>query len=257
MDDKEYNVMPGIRRSDLWVINTSPMHFKYRMDHEIESTPALIFGQAMHKRLLEPLSFRDEFAVIPNVDRRSKAGKEAFDQFKEENEFKTWITEDQNEQISEMIKALWLNEDVKQILMGDNRTEMPFSWIDGETGEMCKVKSDILTYEGGKPTIIDYKTTKSCADGAFERDARNYGYHFQAGMYCEGIDLCTLEQHEFIFIAQEKTPPYVSRVYRCDRDFINAGRRKFHSLLRLYHECRMSDEWPGYPEETLYEERYD
>lgn len=258
MNDKEYNEMPGIRRSDLWLMNTSPMHFKYRMEHEQEQTPALIFGQAMHKFILEPESFTDEFAIIPNVDRRTKAGKEEFERFKTENEFKTWLAQDQYEQILNMAAALESNDAIHAILSDVNkRVESPFCWIDGETGEPCKVKADILTYIDEKPTIIDYKTTMSCADRAFEREARRYGYGFQAGMYCEGIDLGSLEQHEFIFIAQEKNPPYAARIYRCDRGFIEAGQRRFHTLLRLYHECRMNDDWYGYPEETLFEERYD
>ena len=257
MDDREYNAMPGIRRSDLWAMNTSPMHFKYRIESEPEQTPALIFGQAMHKFVLEPESMGEEFAIIPNVDRRTKAGKEEFDAFRKENDSKTWITEDQFDQIVQMRRVLDTNKTVAEILTGNIRVETPFSWIDGETGEQCKVKADIIAYIDGKPTVIDYKTTVSCADRAFERDARRYGYHFQAGMYCEGIDLCTLEEHEFMFIAQEKTPPYAVRVYRCDRGFINSGRRRFHTLLRMYHECRMNDDWYGYPEETLYEESYD
>lgn len=256
MNDKDYNAMPGIRRSDLWAINTSPMHFRYRVLNPIESTAALVFGQAAHKAILEPETFDDEFAFIPNVDRRTKAGKEAFEAFKAEHDGKIWLEPDIRQKIADMRAALLANPEIADILCSEIRVETPFTWIDGTTGEQCKVKADILAYIDGKPTIIDYKTTQSCADGAFERDARKYGYSFQAGMYSEGIDLCTLEQHEFMFIAQEKTAPYATRIYKCDRGFINAGKRKFHTLLKIYHECRMRDEWPGYPSESLYEESY-
>ena len=35
-----YEDMPGIRRSDLWKINKTPLHFRYEMDHPTEPTSA-------------------------------------------------------------------------------------------------------------------------------------------------------------------------------------------------------------------------
>lgn len=257
MNDKTYEAMKGIRRSDLWWMNKTPAHFLWHMQNEEESTPALIFGQAAHKFILEQDSFFDEFAVVPQVDRRTKTGKEMIEEFKAQNSDKTWINAEDFDSILMMRAALMVDETIADILTREHRTEVPFLWIDGETGENCKCKADIITEIDGEPYIIDYKTTLSCDDGAFERSARKYGYDFQSGFYTEGIDLCTMERHKFAFIAQEKNAPYAARLYICDKGFVDAGKRKFHKLMRKYHACKEADEWKGYETEYLYAEEYE
>lgn len=255
MNDKDYGNLPGIRRSDLWKIKQSPMHFRHALENPEEPTPALIFGQAAHKYILEPESFFDEFAVMPsNIDRRTKSGKEAFQHFSELAGDRTIITETDLQTVMAMRQALLQNADAREIINGDIRTEQAYTWTDPETGEPCKVKADIVTSVGGIPYVIDYKTTASCSGFDFERSCRRYGYDMQAGMYCTGIDLNTLERHEFAFIAQEKTAPYASRVYWCDPSFVEQGERLFHDLLRTYHDCKTNNVWPGYESTDLYGE---
>ena len=257
MNDREYEAMNGIRRSDLWWMNKTPAHFLWHMDNKEEQTPALLFGSAAHKYVLERDDFFTEYAVVPQVDRRTKVGKETIDVFKREHQKQSWIDHDDFEVIQQMRDALYANAEIKQILTAEHRTEVPFIWVDDETGEICKCKADIITELDGVPTVIDYKTTLSCEDGSFERSSRKFGYDFQCGFYLEGINKCTMEDHQFAFIAQEKTAPYLARLYVCDEGFINQGKRKFHALLKKYHECKESNEWKGYETEYLYSDNYE
>lgn len=258
MNNYEYDMMPGIRRSDLWYINKTPMHFRWHMDHPEEQTPTLVFGQAAHKLVLEKESFLEEFAVLPKeIDRRTKAGKEAYAAFLTESEGKTVITSDDMDTLWDMYRQLMDSSEVLSLLECVRGVELPYTWTDGETGEVCKCKADLITEINGIPYIVDYKTTTSCEDGAFERACRKYGYDFQCGFYTEGIEKCTLEKHGFIFIAQEKAAPYASRVYWCDDGFIRAGKDKYHELLRLYHRCQQTGDWYGYSESELYSEQYE
>lgn len=253
MNDKEYAELPGIRRSDLWKMNISPLHFKYAIDHPKESSPALVFGQAAHKYILEPDSFWDEFAVYPNVDRRTKAGKEEFAEFQRNNADKTWITADDFATIAGMRGELFRDQYFADLIESGEH-EVPFTWTDEETGERLKMKADIVDHVNH--IIYDYKTAQSCADGAFQKAARRYGYDFQAGFYTSGVEADRLETYAFGFIGQEKTPPYAVRLYICDRGFIIQGKHKFRRLLNLYHECKQANDWFGYIEETLYSEEY-
>lgn len=258
MNDKDYSKMQGIRRSDLWTINRSPLHFKYRIEHPQEQTPAMRFGSAYHKYVLERETFFDEYFIIPHVDKRTKAGREALKMAEEAKDGKIALSEEEFEQIKEMREMLTLDPVtrpyIEAIEKGEARTEVAFCWIDKQTGEMCKAKADMIIDEGTNPTIIDFKTCTSCEDGAFQRDLKKYGYLFQAGFYCEGIDFCTLEKHAFTFIGQEKTPPYAPRVYYLEEAEIDVGKELFHKLLHKFHECRMNDDWRGYEEEYLYVE---
>ena len=256
MNDREYEALDGIRRSSLWVIKQSPMHFQYKLLHPEEDTKALALGRAVHKYVLERDSFFEDFALIPNVDRRTKSGKELFEQFKYESDGKQWISADDMEICLDMRAALLRDKDINEILQNARETEVPFTWTDPETQIRCKCKADIITEINGMPYVIDYKTTTSCADYQFERSCRKYGYDFQAGMYIEGIEANTLEEHGFAFIAQEKTAPYAARIYWCDPSFIEAGKKIFHELLGIYSNCMKTGEWPGYESTELYGEEY-
>lgn len=108
------------------------------------------------------------------------------------------------------------------------------------------MKVDALATYQGKPYIVDYKTTASCADGAFERSVRKFGYKLQVGMYTEGLWYNEQEEFGFIFVAQEKTPPYAVRCYIATEDFIYEGTDKFHELMGLYKWCKDNKTWYGY-----------
>ena len=250
MTNKEYREHEGISRSELNILRSkTPFHFKYSQEHKEEDTAALLEGRAAHKMILEPETFFDEFAVAPKIDRRTAAGKEAYAAFVEESEGKEVITEEIYEKLKEMAEAIKLNPEAVLYLKGDH--EQSFFWTDAETGEVCKVRPDCLANVAGQKYIVDYKTTSSCADYEFERSVRKYGYKFQAGMYREGVFQNTFDEYLFAFVAQEKTPPYASRVYICSDEFLREGTEQFRETLNQYHFCKENNEWSGYPNEYL------
>lgn len=245
MTNGEYRLSPGVSRSELWLMSKSPMHFKYNLEHEAPTTPALLFGSAQHKIVLEPAEFYKEYAVMPSgIDRRTKAGKEEYEHFLEEAGDREIITQDQYTQILEMLDALRQNRTAWELLQGEH--EQSFFWTDPETGIPCKIRPDVITNYDGKPYLVDYKTTDSCADGHFEASCRRFGYKFQAGMYTEGMFQNMFQEYGFAFVAQEKTPPYASRVYICDEDFINEGHDQFRTFIGMLKYCQDSDDWYGY-----------
>ena len=244
MTSKEYRCADGISRSELFKISRSPLHFHYAITNPAEPTPSLSFGQAAHKYILEPEGFNNEFAVAPDVDRRTKAGKEAYSDFLMLNAEKTIITREDMGKIIPMAEMINANPTAKALLTG--RVEQSFFWVDQMTGEKCKCRTDCLSEYEGRRYIVDYKTTDSCEDGHFERSCRKYGYKFQAGMYREGVFQDTFEDYDFAFVAQEKTAPYAVRVYFCDREYVNQGFDQFREYLGIYHECKRTGNWYGY-----------
>lgn len=244
-----YETADGIRRSDLWVISKSPLHFKYHMENkDAKKSAALEFGSMVHMLLLEPERFSEQYVVIESepINRRTKAGREDYDRLMEfcKSINKQPIYQCDFEPIAYMVHAV--KDSSAWPLISGGEYEKEFYWTDDVTGEQCKCKVDCVTEYEGKPYIVDYKTVNSCDDGHFERAARKYGYQFQAGMYCEGLFQNTLTEYGFAFVAQEKTPPYAVRVYVCDREWINRGYDKFRELIGIYHECKQTGNWYGY-----------
>lgn len=248
MTEKEYRAHPAISRSQLWKMDGSPEKFKYEIDHPTPQMPALLFGQVVHKLLLLPEEFDTEFAVAPSIDRRTKAGKEAYNGFLAANEGKIIVPEDMLLQAREMVEKVMEDRSIASLLSGAK--ELPFFWTDEMTGVSCKCRPDCLTYLDGEdaPTLIDYKTTSNARTDIFNNEIYKYGYHFQAAMYTEGVmsamDLS--ERPEFIFIAQEKKPPYAVNVITVPPEVMLAGLDKYRELIGKYNECVQTDYWYGY-----------
>ena len=248
MNEREYNAAEGIRRSDLWKMEDSPEKFKYFLEHPVEQTPAMAFGSACHKLMLEPADFAGEYAVAPNVDKRTKEGKEAWAKFLEENEGKNVISCDDINTLQEMHEALCNCPLAKKLILGKGETEVPFFWTDKDTGEKCKIKVDRLVKFNRKWYVVDYKTTLCAETFRFNSDIMKMGYYMQAAMYTEGVIKAKKLKRRpgFLFVAQEKKAPYSVNVIEVSEEVMNAGIAKFHQLLDKYHQCKVLDQWPGY-----------
>ena len=248
MTEREYNQAEGVRRSDLWKMEDSPEKFKYFLEHPVEQTPAMAFGSACHKAILEPDDFGNEFAVAPNVDKRTKEGKETWATFIEQNAGKTIISRDDAEVIESMEAVLLLCQLAKKLIYGKGETEVPFFWTDPETGEKCKVKLDRLVKYNRRWYVVDYKTTQCAETFRFNSDMWKLGYFMQAAMYTEGVMKAKKlkKRPGFLFVAQEKKPPYSVNVIEVSEEVMNAGVAKFHQLLDKLHACKVIDQWPGY-----------
>ena len=244
MTEREYREHPAISRSDLFKISESPEKFKYYREHPEEPTPALLFGRLFHVMALQPETVWEQFAVIPNVDRRTKAGKEAFAEFEQPAEGKTIVTVDMVEQATAMCEALNQNEFAKKLLKGEK--EKPFFWVDEMTGEECKCRTDVLTEVGENLIIVDLKSTDNAETEAFMRSAIKYGYDLQSAMYSDGVKANTGREPLFVFIAIEKNPPYAINILQADKLFIRRGYDLFRELIGIYHECKTTDNWWGY-----------
>lgn len=253
MTQNEYRAYPAISRSDLFKLKKSPLHYKYASEHKEEPTPALNFGSAAHKYILEREDFDTEFAIAPNVDKRTKEGKAVFAEFQERSEGKTIISVDDFEKIKEMAKAIDEHPIASDLIKGKH--EVSLFWVDADTGEECKIRPDCIHEDGNGVVIVDYKTTATVEDGAFEKSCRKYGYKLQAGMYREGYFQNFFEDAGFAFIAQEKEAPYAVRVYVCTDEYMNEGFDEYRALLGLYHECKLADNYKGFEDiEYLYGE---
>ena len=257
MNEQEYNAADGVRRSDLWKMEDSPEKFKWFIEHPVEQTPAMAFGSACHKLILEPGTMNDEYAIAPVCDRRTKEGKAIWEAFMTDNVGKTIISADDAQIMADMEEKIHMVPLANELINGEGQTEVPLFWTDPETGEKCKAKLDrLIKDDDGRYVIIDYKTALSAETERFNHEIFKLGYHFQAGLYTEGLmNVMNLDyRSRFIFVVEEKKAPYAVNVVEVSEDVMKIGVAKFHELLEKYHECKAVDLWPGYvddmPNET-------
>ena len=250
MTEREYNEAEGVRRSELWMMRESPEKFLYAKTHpDTEPTPALQFGAMVHKLLLEPKTFGDEYVIAPTVDRRTKVGKAQWDEFVESNAGKTVVSVTDYAMAAEMVEKVRAIPFVDLLL--DGKHEEAFFWEDPDTGEKCKVRVDMLTDLDGRVAIADYKTTTDARTDIFvNRDMNKFGYTMQAYMYAEGVkQVLGLDYRpDFYFVVQEKKPPYsvnVIAVYG-DSDVMTHGQDQFREYIGTLHQCKEIGHFWGY-----------
>lgn len=244
MTESEYRKSPSISRSDLWHIRESPEKFMYYLSNPEPPTPALLFGQLFHAVLLEPDKVDEMFVVSPEIDRRSKAGKEAFAEFKEMAGKRTVVTADMMNQAIAMRDSVLNNAYAKKLLNGEH--ELPLFWEDELTREKCKCRLDCLREVKEKLIVVDVKTADSAENDAFARASVKHGYDFQAAMYSEGVAKNYSKIPVFVFIVVEKKPPYAVNVFQADELFLKRGYDMFRELLGIYSECKKTGNWYGY-----------
>lgn len=244
ISNKDYRQRKGVSSTDLKHMVKSPAHFRYWKDNPQEDTPALLFGRAVHKYVLEKDDFFTEFAVAPNVDRRTKAGKEEWDLFETDNQVKDIITADDFEKIKAMYDALYSTPYVAKLLSGAK--ELSFFMEDESTGVTMKCRPDCLTDIGDTHILIDYKSCTDATSEQFMKDAIKLMYDLQMAYYKDILDKQRGCEHTVIFIAQEKTAPYLVNVLEANEYFIKSGRDMYRTYLDMYAECEKSGNWYGY-----------
>jgi len=112
--------------------------------------------------------------------------------------------------------------------------ELSFFWIDEKTGIKCKARTDWIDFgeQSGNQFILDYKSTKNHKRKGFDREMLNYGYHFSAAFYMEGVRQVTgLPFDDFTVAACANTPPHEVRFYPVGRDSLDEGRSLFQDCL--------------------------
>ena len=248
--NKEYRAREGISSTELKKIMKSPMHYKYWKDNPDETdTSSLLFGRASHKYVLETYDFYEEFAVAPNVDRRTKEGKSEWLLFQDQNEGKDIITQEQFEQIDAMRNSAYATPFVSKLLSGEK--ELSFWGIDEETGLTIKCRPDCITEWNGKHILIDYKTAQDVENMKFCRDSIKFGYDLQLAMYRDILQQNTGLDYMVVIIAQEKTAPYVTNVFQLSENYLEHGREVYKEMLRIYKECSDSGNWYGYMKDGI------
>lgn len=239
MSNEDYHSGPGLSKSGMDLLAKSPYLFRYRP--KPEPSNALLIGSAFHAATLEPHTYADWFAVAPEINARTNAGKAELEAFRQANAGKSILAAEDAKKVAAMAQAARCHPVAAQLLAG-GVAETSIFHSDEATGELLKVRPDWMVDD----LLVDLKSTEDASAGGFSRSCANYRYHVQAAYYLDVANAVMDRRFTaFIFIAVEKSPPYQVAVYHADYEMIIAGRMEYRRLVDLYHECRIADRWPG------------
>ena len=227
-------------------MSVCPAYFKWCEDNPQEPSEDMVLGSAFHKIVLEPETFYDEFAVMPNVDRRTTQGKMKYAEFIIEADGKTVITQEQYDTICGMRDSIMSNPYARKLINGNIEQSMYFT--DDLTKVECKCRPDVWRKVADRVVITDLKSAKSVMPNDFMRDCVKYHYDLQTAMYREGASKVLgvpKDNIDFVFIAVEKKPPYLLNIMQADTYVIQKGEADFREYIGTYKECKEKNLWYG------------
>lgn len=125
--------------------------------------------------------------------------------------------------------------------------EQTLVWRDPETGVWCRAMLDWMGVDpAGHPLTVEYKTAECAHPAAFAKSAGSYGYDIQQAHYEDGYQVVWGHPALFLFVVQEKEPPYLVTVAQLDQSDVDRGRAVCRAGRAVYRDCVTSGLWPGY-----------
>ena len=244
-DRKEYRAFPALNQSAAKLLVTnSPAHYQAYMNTEREETKALRFGTFVHSAILEPQTLNDLYATAPDVDKRTKDGKEQWAAFATANAGKT-ILDAEESAIGHLVASharLALNHhgvkfDATEVMYHVDYNGIPLkAAIDGVAGDYLW---DIKTTGAGEAT-----------PAGMLKSIRAYRYNLQAYWYRLVYELATGKRPlGFRFLFVEKEPPFATAVCEIGPELMSYAISDFEKAVNLYRDCTASGVWPAYPDD--------
>lgn len=245
----EYDALDGMNWSLLKHAITSPSKLLSEMTRERKPSDRMALGSAIHCYVLEGIdAFARQYALMPKIDRRTKAGKEAYEKFVSHSQGKTIIKRSDLEIIEGVSRSVHMHPSYAEALT-TGWAEAALQWDCPESGMKCKALLDFLPFKSHpNAAIVDLKTTRDASPSGFCREIAKYMYHGQAAYYREGLSIHEgLPKRDVILIAVEIEPPFCVGFYRLSSEALDSGYRLFQTAI---------DRWLGAVETEDFEPFY-
>lgn len=245
------------------LITKSPRHAwtaSPQLNPKWEPTNSSTFdiGRAAHRQVLGRGS---EYTAIPeallssNGAASTKAAKEFIEECRQRGI--TPVKQEVADQVKAMAEVCHAALAEFGIVLDPSQSEL--TAVGEVDGVWCRMMTDnapvapVRFPNGTRKVLLDFKTTEDAAPGRVYRAMENYGYDFQDAHYLDTWEAATGERRDFLFIMQEKVPPFEVSVAHLfnekdhSADWMEDARDKVAYARGTWRDCLDRDNWPGYP----------
>lgn len=239
MSNEDYHANPALSKSTLDLIAKDPALVEWSRKAPRLPSPTLEIGTAVHTALLEPQHFASRYAVAPEVDKRTKDGKAAWEEFEMDARLmgKHVLSADEYAKIPAMRDSVHAHPTARSLLQGEGVAEASLFWTDPATGLACRCRPDFwLT---GENVFVDVKTTGDME--RFGQSVIDYRYHVQQAFYSDGFaalhDGERLERFVFVVVSTAVSAGrYPVRVFELTKTDVEIGRHLYRQDLQRYEK---------------------
>lgn len=237
-----------------------PALFRWVMDHGRPPKREFDLGHAAHAEVLGvgaeieilQTDIKKATKTAPAVIGDATNRRSGYTQDHEKEIRKTGkvpLLREEYDRVLEMAAAIRAHRTASALFNPDHgQPEVSLFWHDDEYDVDRRSRLDWLPNpRNGRLLVPDLKSTNSAAPEKFARSVFDFSYDLQAEFYTDGIRALDIaEDVAFLFVAIERTPPYLITVSQLDEDARRIGRAKTDRALATYAECVATDTWPSY-----------
>ena len=257
----DYYAIKAVSNSMLSMLKRSPWTF-YKTyvtqdpaeKMESEETDAMRLGSAVHMLALEPEKFGLEYLVLdgpinPTTGKPYGRDTKKFEAWLEASailgEGRTILVREEFAEGLAIAKSFQSHPEIAAIMA--SRAEKFFEFESfghatvGDFKTPLKCKLDFVCPE--LKLIVDLKSSQDPSEYEWAWSAGKLGYHRQAAMYIDMMEIRYGERFDFLFGAVRSKPPYDSHVYRLGSKSINEGQEEYRGLIEQYAERKQSGDW--------------
>ena len=207
----------------------SPRHYINYINAKREPSKEMNMGSLIHALLLYPSQINEQFAVAPDVDKRTKDGKAAWEQFLSTSDGKIAITESELNEANSIVDIALSNKEISNIISQCTAFEQEFR---------CDVQG--LPFRGfvdgiANDFILEVKTMSDASPQNIIREFYNRKYYIQAGLYSSVYKLPVR------YIIIETKPPYNYMHSFASQDYIQKGTEELNWLTNRFKQCMDMD----------------
>ncbi len=248
LPNEQYQDHPALSCSGakLLLPPSCPAKFRWQQDNPPEPREVFDIGTAAHTLVL---GCGDPLWPVYADDWRGKAARDARDQARAEG--LTPLLRKDYDRVHAMASALVCHP-LATALLSNGKPEQSIFWMDEQTGVDLRARLDWLpdACEGKRMIAADYKTAESANPDDFSRSAARFGYDLQSSWYRAAVRATGLDEDPaFVFIVQEKEPPYLVSVVELDATADRIGDQQMRRAIDTYHDCTTKDFWSGYADD--------
>lgn len=227
-----------------------PARFRWEADNPPPPKDTFELGSAAHKLVLGAGA---EIVEIKASNWRTDAAKNERDAARAEG-FLPLLTAEY-EVVKAMAAALRKHPVASALFNPEKgKPEQSLFWEDRQAGIWRRARLDWLPDASARERLIvgDYKSCVSASPEAIAKTTANYGYHQQDAWYCDAVRALGLSPDPaFLFVFQEKEPPYLITIAELDPDGVRLGRELNRLAIEVYRDCMQTGTWPGYEAEAI------
>lgn len=242
MPEAEYHGGPELSSTGAKTILQSPAKYRYEREHPVHKDVYDV-GTVAHAVVLgTPL----DVVVVPGPW-TTKAAKADVEAAREAGQVP--LKPEAWESIQAMADRVLTHPAARSLLERDGVAEASAFWTDDETGVRCRARFDWLTENDGRTLGVDYKTTADASPRGFASSVAKFGYYQQDPFYLDALAALGHDDPGFVFIAQEKEPPYLPAVYELRSADREMGRERNALARQIFRDCTEAGVWPAYSDD--------